>query len=129
MNTTKAEKQEQALQRELEKMKGFVYLMRSGNGYYKIGVSKDVERRLNDLRRQFPISIEIIHYFRSYNYISAERFLHEKFSSKRLEYEWFELSAKDVEWITSLQDDDSRLEIPSLSETIKFYKRYLKYAG
>lgn len=89
---------------EQSKERGFVYLMRSGNGYYKIGISKNAKSRLYGLQRQFPIAIEIVHKIASNNYRNVEKYLHRKFSHKRAEYEWFKLEAEDIQWITSLQD-------------------------
>lgn len=85
---------------------GYVYLMRSGNGYYKIGISKKVEGRLDGLKRQFPVEIEVIHYIASKQYRDVERYLHRKYESKRIEYEWFNLESKDIKWIKSLKDYD-----------------------
>lgn len=87
-----------------EKLTGFVYLMWSGNGLYKIGISKGVQNRLHGLRRQFPIRIEVIHFIKSTNYKNVEKYLHNKFASKRAEFEWFRLSREDVLWIKSLKD-------------------------
>ena len=83
---------------------GYVYLMRSSNGYYKIGISKNVNNRLGGIKRQFPIQVEIIHYIACADQRKAEAFLHRKYFTKRVEYEWFDLDAQDIHWITSLRD-------------------------
>lgn len=86
------------------KERGFVYLMRSGNGYYKIGISKNTTHRIYNLRRQFPIEIDIVHKIASNNYRNVESFLHKKYEHKKAEYEWFKLEPEDIQWFTSLQD-------------------------
>lgn len=98
------EKERQAQLYEANQLFGYVYLMRSGNGYHKIGISKKVENRLGGLKRQFPVLIEVIHCFACHDYRKVEKDLHQKFSTKRIEYEWFELDENDVQWIASLQD-------------------------
>lgn len=89
---------------EQNRKAGFVYLMRSGNGYYKIGISKNIKNRLDGLKRQFPIEIEVIHQITCHDYRKVEKVLHEKYSSKRAEHEWFRLNAEDVQWIISLSN-------------------------
>jgi len=89
---------------EHNKKAGFVYLMQSGNGYYKIGMSKNPRNRLDDLRRQFPVQIGVVHKIYCKDYRKVEGFLHRKYSSKRAENEWFTLDDEDVEWIKSLNN-------------------------
>lgn len=95
---------EQARVYEQNKKFGYVYLMQSSNGLYKIGISKRVTDRLKGLRRQFPVQIEVIHYFACRDRRGVERLLHKKYSGKRAEYEWFQLSKSDVRWIKSIKD-------------------------
>ncbi len=65
-----------------------VYLMRS-NGAYKIGVSKNPQKRLRNLRIG-NCCIELIYESQKiYNAYSVERELHRKFSSYYLGHEWF----------------------------------------
>lgn len=85
---------------------GYVYLMQSGNGYYKIGISTNIEQRIYGIKRQFPVKIEVVHYFACYEHRKVEKYLHNKYSSKRIEYEWFQLDTKDIEWIKSINDFD-----------------------
>jgi predicted GIY-YIG superfamily endonuclease len=84
------------------KKHGYVYLMHSENDFYKIGISKNVKRRAWELNRYIPIVIRAVHYFACHDYRKVERALHEKYSSKRVQYEWFKLDKKDVKWITSI---------------------------
>lgn len=87
------------------KKSGYIYLMSSENGYYKIGITrKQTEERLKGIKRQFPIEIRIIHYIKSMCCRNVETFLHEKYSHKRIENEWFNLSEEDIIWIIALKD-------------------------
>ena len=99
------QREEQELYEQNQKA-GYVYLMRSSNGYYKIGISKNVKNRLGDIKRQFPIQVEIIHYIACADQRKTEAFLHRKYFAKRVEYEWFDLDAQDIHWITSLKDHE-----------------------
>ncbi len=107
---TKAERQAEARQLEIENNKGFVYLMRSENGYYKIGTTKDVAARLRSINHGIPIDIELVHSFYYPICRLAESFLHDKYEDKRFRWEWFALGPKDVEWIKSIKDNDQRVK-------------------
>ena len=89
---------------ERHRKAGWIYLMRSENGYCKIGISKNVRTRAWELKRQFPILIEVIHQVACHDYRKVEKLLHEKYSAKRAEFEWFTLDAEDVKWLISLKD-------------------------
>ncbi|MFB9057813.1 GIY-YIG nuclease family protein [Mariniflexile ostreae] len=80
----------------------FVYLMHDiSNNYYKIGISNNPEYRERTLQSEKP-TIEMI---ASKKFPirkiadSIEKALHNTYSEKRLRGEWFELNAKDVEYI------------------------------
>jgi prophage antirepressor-like protein len=65
-------------------------------GFYKIGKSRNPQIRENTLQAEVP-SIELLHVIQD----DIELYLHEKFNSKRLRGEWFELSESDVNYIKS----------------------------
>ena len=94
------------INRQRKTKAGYVYLMRSANGLYKIGRSKNTKKRKAELNRQFPIQIGIIHLVLCRDYCKAEKDLHRKYRQKRVESEWFNLSAQDVAWLLSLKDGD-----------------------
>ena len=85
---------------------GFVYLMQSSNGYHKVGITTDIKKRLNGIRRLFPVKIDIVHHIASNDYRNVERFIHKKFASKRVQHEWFNLEDGDVRWFKLLRDYD-----------------------
>ena len=77
---------------------GYVYLIKSKYGY-KIGKAVNVKKRSQLFNVKLPFPIEVIHYAHFDNYTEAETRLHNMFSAKRLEGEWFDLTQKDVEYI------------------------------
>lgn len=87
-----------------ERSTGSVYLLQSENGYYKIGIAKNIESRLVGVRSRFPIRIDLVHSIKSRDYRQVENFLHRKFLDKRAEREWFKLDPGDVRWFMSLRD-------------------------
>lgn len=74
---------------------GFVYLMKSGR-YYKIGSSKNVERRNYDLGIKLPEDIKILHKIRTSDPNGLESYWHNRFKDKRKQGEWFDLSSSDI---------------------------------
>jgi uncharacterized Zn finger protein (UPF0148 family) len=94
------------INRQRKTKAGYVYLMSSANGLYKIGRSKNVEQRRGDLNRQFPIQIGVIHSVLCKDYAKVERDLHSKYRQKRVGHEWFRLTPQDVAWFLALKDGD-----------------------
>lgn len=77
---------------------GFIYLL-CGAGYYKIGLSKNVDKRITKIAPKMPFEVELVHTIETDDMEKAERFLHEKFADKRTKGEWFELDEADMAWI------------------------------
>ncbi|PMX03126.1 hypothetical protein C1X59_05745 [Pseudomonas sp. FW215-R2] len=80
---------------------GYVYVIRSKLGF-KIGktIHLKARTRLFEVKLPFPISLE--HYAWFDDYTHAERSLHIAYQAKRLEGEWFDLSASDLQQIKTL---------------------------
>jgi len=74
---------------------GHVYLLRAGS-YYKIGMSRDFESRFDQIRLQLPFAVKEVHRIETDDPEGIERYWHERFSKKRTNGEWFELSDEDV---------------------------------
>lgn len=74
---------------------GFVYLLRAGP-FYKIGKSKDPEKRIKQIKLQLPYPVEIVHVVASSNMSYLETHWHKQFSEKRTNGEWFLLTDDDV---------------------------------
>lgn len=74
---------------------GEVYLFKSGR-YYKIGKTNDTVRRGQELRVQLPEKIDLIHSIKTDDPSGVETYWHRRFESKRMQGEWFDLSAEDI---------------------------------
>ncbi|MDM8528197.1 GIY-YIG nuclease family protein [Anaerolineales bacterium HSG24] len=77
---------------------GYIYVIKSEYGY-KIGKTISIKSRTRLFSVKLPFPIELIHYAWFDNYSKAERDFHDRFSSKRLEGEWFDLSPSDIDEI------------------------------
>lgn len=87
-----------------------LYLMESKNKY-KIGVSKNVERRLKELNNR-PFETKLIaHKNNVENAYDIEEKLHFKYQNKRLGGEWFELNEKEVDEVVSFINNLKGVEI------------------
>jgi predicted GIY-YIG superfamily endonuclease len=82
--------------REYKPQKGYVYLLRSISGYYKIGKAKNPERRMKTFGVQLPFEVEFEHVIRCDDMNAYEKELHRRHASKRINGEWFDLSPEDV---------------------------------
>ncbi len=72
-----------------------VYLLKHDK-VYKIGKSIDVVRRYNEIKTQMPHKLEETHVIETDDPSGIEAYWHNRFKDKRLEGEWFALSASDV---------------------------------
>lgn len=77
---------------------GFVYLIRKiGTDIYKIGKTKNVDRRMGDFGVQLPFQTEEIFRFFSVNHDKTEKLIHQHFKEKCVNGEWFQLNVQDIE--------------------------------
>lgn len=84
----------------MKKEKGCVYFFRHiGLTPVKIGYSEENSpiTRFNQFKTYAPYGCEILGFIELYNAKEIERVLHNKFSSKRLQGEWFELSEEEIQ--------------------------------
>lgn len=84
---------------------GWVYLV-EGAGLYKIGVTVDLENRMNGLQAQSPVRLRLIHSIKSRRYREVEKYFHRVFENTRKHYEWFALFDSDVRQIMAYGDYD-----------------------
>ena len=84
---------------------GFVYVIKLGDtGYYKIGRSNNPDRRIwKEITPILPIEPEIICIVETRDMIKLEKELHERYSDKRANGEWFLLDDEDIEQIRGLK--------------------------
>lgn len=74
----------------------WVYVISDGHGNYKIGLADNPESRRGELQTGNPFPLQIIFQKLLHNAIHTERSLHEQWSHKRLNGEWFELNDDDL---------------------------------
>jgi hypothetical protein len=92
---------------------GYIYLLACSTGHYKIGKAINVEKRVGQHLRSYPVKLEIVHVMRVANMTRCERFLLDLFEEKRLQGEWFSLSRDHVDWIKLLNGES----LEKLAET------------
>lgn len=80
---------------------GWVYILQAGP-FYKIGKTKNVDRRIEQLATLPPFDIEIVHTIKTKDMGRLELELHERFADKRKHGEWFELDEEGVTWLKTL---------------------------
>lgn len=81
---------------------GYVYLLQSPTSAYKIGRTNNPKSRRRTFGVKLPFEVEYIVVIETDNMFELERTLHARFDDKRVNGEWFDLSADDVEYIKSL---------------------------
>ena len=86
-------------------IEGYVYVF-ACNGYYKIGKSKNPEKRLLSFKTGTPFPIDIVQIYKSRNMNILEKLLHNLFSDKQIEGEWFNLNDDDIKIISYKKYDN-----------------------
>ena len=81
---------------------GYVYLVQSPTGAYKIGRSQNPANRVRTFNVKLPFEIEYVCVIQTPRMKGLEKELHQRFAEKRIDGEWFRLSADDVDYIKSL---------------------------
>lgn len=81
---------------------GCIYLIKCSE-WYKIGKTKNVDRRMKTFGEALPFKQEVIHVIRSDDYSALELELHSRFADKRMNGEWFALLPEDVEYIKGIK--------------------------
>ena len=79
-------------------MQAYVYIIKvSSEGIYKVGVSKNVKRRVKQLQTGNPEPIEIVKTFLSNYPYKIESVLHRRFKINHVHGECYYLSKQDIE--------------------------------
>lgn len=96
-----------------QKTKGCVYFFRHiGLTPVKIGYSEENSpiSRFTSFKTYAPYGSEILGFIESFEAKEIETILHNKFSSKRLKGEWFEISIEEIEAQINLYSDIEDLD-------------------
>jgi hypothetical protein len=92
---------------------GYVYLLDSQIGVWKIGRSSVPVKRISTLEVKLPYDLEVIALIETKDMYGLESHMHNKYAAKRVKGEWFRLSSEEVEYIRSL------VAIPAWRRTIR----------
>lgn len=100
-----------------QKKDGYIYLIKSEFGSYKIGRTKNLPERLNLFGVKLPFEIELTNAIYVDDMHFFEGWLHRHFEGYRVGGEWFNLEEHDIELLASLEDQmDLEDFIQSVSE-------------
>jgi hypothetical protein len=78
---------------------GYVYILQSDSGFYKIGKAKNPEQRLRNFEVILPMIVKPLLLIKTDDYHGLEKELHKRFKDKRKDGEWFALHSWDIEAI------------------------------
>lgn len=98
---------EQRYQRYLNDLRrspqhGFIYLLDSQVGYWKIGRSGVPVQRIGKLEVVLPFELDVVALIETANMYVMESKLHQRYAAKRVRGEWFRLETDDIAYIKSL---------------------------
>lgn len=87
------------------KGRGYVYVLKSEDGHYKIGRTANLDTRIKSISTSSPQRIQLTHAFKAINPAAQESALHAMYADKRVRGEWFALTSDDVVAIRKLGDE------------------------
>lgn len=105
----------------------YVYVLRCGSDHYKVGVAKDVKKRVQSLQTSNPNKIDIVSTRLVGEANKLEKIIHDFLSDHRLGggTEWFKLSSNQV--IEILIRINQIPEVAGLPELITEHEKLVKY--
>ncbi len=95
--------EQSARERKPRSTGGYVYLLQSSTGYWKIGRTHSPNNRLRTFNVKLPFEVEYKHLIQTDDMYALENQLHERFKDKRINGEWFTLDSEDVREICALR--------------------------
>lgn len=75
---------------------GYVYVLSSDSGLYKIGKTRDYKNRIRTFGVKLPFMVAYELVTKSDNYHALEQQLHQRFDHLRVDGEWFALTPDDL---------------------------------
>jgi hypothetical protein len=94
---------------------GWVYLLGSELGYYKIGKTINPKERFKTFAVKLPFEVHLIHKFYAFDRNWVEQYLHASVAKLRVSGEWFKLPDDRIEMIKSIPNDYGALDHKALS--------------
>lgn len=89
---------------EIARRQGYVYVVQSPTGYYKIGRTRNPRNRLRTFEVKLPFEVEYSLVLLENNAISAEKMWHEFFEDCRVGGEWFALESYQLRMMCELYE-------------------------
>lgn len=81
---------------------GYIFIYRElGTNLYRIGETKDLEKRMTALNNASPVTVELICSNRSEDLIMLKEYLQNQLRSKLLHSNWYRLEQADIDYIKS----------------------------
>jgi hypothetical protein len=88
-----------------------LYLIQSNEGKYKIGISKNPSKRIEQLQTGSPDVLKLIHTYESPNAFKIETALHNKYQYLREHGEWFDMSiSEEVDFLKNCKKIDESIK-------------------
>jgi|GEM_PF-4583675 hypothetical protein len=98
---------------------GYVYLINAKKtNRYKIGLTKNIKRRINGLQTSCPYKVQLVHAVFVGEAIRVEKALHDYFCNNRVFLEWFEFTPLEVKDVIKLMNFEHDIELYHLSVSI-----------
>jgi len=91
---------------EYQDRPGYVYILQSDSGLYKIGRTVDPHNRIKTFHVKLPFVVAYTLVIKSEAHIQLERDLHQRFGDKRKDGEWFALRSSDIEALRKEYKDE-----------------------
>jgi hypothetical protein len=91
-----------------------IYLVRQENSnLYKIGCTRrSVKTRMDELQTANPITLVLVHEYKSKYGYQLEGYLHRMYTDKNVQLEWFELDTTDVDsFLTRCHQAETNFDI------------------
>lgn len=92
-------------QRGADRPPGYVYVIKSPTGAYKIGRTIDPDNRLKTFSVKLPFEVEYLYVIPTCDPRGLEGELHNKFKDKRINGEWFSLDDDDLAFFGWLKEE------------------------
>ncbi|HVW58424.1 MAG TPA: GIY-YIG nuclease family protein [Puia sp.] len=73
-----------------------VYILKTGKDLYKIGKTRDLQRRLANYHTHLPILFRVVRQYPAANMDELEESLHIVFQHRRVKGEWFRLTGQEL---------------------------------